>query len=283
MMEFGVPIKTVEDAAVGVMGDMYGADEVRVSTILGDKNERVVVSDEYGDKTYIADMEGSVGVYTKPHNSEIMDRISDKIGGRRSSKSRNKPPTGNNNGGSVGSSSMGSGANAIIERLEELGDDASNIDLEDLEGESGVKVVIEGSEKMERQRRREKNRGKYDTGETCFNPPYTKNEAFYRVEGSSEFDESHDRCRDCVHYIEQDIEEGEEQGQCKMVEGIIEPSAYCKQYYSDVGIYAHNHDGYPQVELISLGDKLAENFDWDETVVDRLLNDIRDSLNDEMR
>lgn len=82
-------------------------------------------------------------------------------------------------------------------------------------------------------------------GSIRFKPAFTKPEADYRSPRDADFDASHDRCGDCVHFIEG--------GGCHLVQGDIDPSAYCAEFYADYGVFAHDHGDHMEVnaELIS--------------------------------
>lgn len=78
-------------------------------------------------------------------------------------------------------------------------------------------------------------------GTINFLPEYTKTEVGYRTPGTDRFDQDHDRCEDCVHFIEG--------GGCHLVQGRVSPNAYCEQHYGDYMVAAHDHGAPEGIEV----------------------------------
>lgn len=85
----------------------------------------------------------------------------------------------------------------------------------------------------------------FGDGSIRFVPPFSKEEAEYLRPTDPGFDETHDRCGDCVHFIP---DEG-----CHFVQGKIKPAAYCEEYYADYGAFAHKHEGHVEVNAELVG------------------------------
>lgn len=110
----------------------------------------------------------------------------------------------------------------------------------------------------------------YD-GSIRFFPPNTKREAGYTTTNDRDFDHGHERCRDCVHFIEG--------GGCHLVQGEIDPSAYCDEYYADYGVFAHGHGGYVEVNLEMIGRK----YDLDRDDIEDLVDEIEERAQQRLR
>lgn len=113
-------------------------------------------------------------------------------------------------------------------------------------------------------------RALYD-GSVRFMPPFSKSEAVYRPTSDPDFQSSHDRCGDCVHYIDG--------GACHFVQGDINPAAYCEEYYADYGVFAHDHDDYVEVNAELIGDK----WDLDEAAIADLVDEIEERAQQRLR
>lgn len=103
----------------------------------------------------------------------------------------------------------------------------------------------------------------YSDGYIEFLPPETKEDAGYIQPGNPDFDRPHKRCEDCAHYIEG--------GGCHIVQGEIDPEAYCERFYADVGAFG-NAQATPN--LVIWGD----TFDWSRGDLERFLEDTKEWL-----
>lgn len=110
----------------------------------------------------------------------------------------------------------------------------------------------------------------YD-GSIRFMPPYTKADADYHPVNADDFDPDHDRCGSCVHFIEG--------GGCHLVQGDIDPRAYCEEFYADYGVFAHDHGSHVEVnaELVGPG------WDFDERSIEEFVDDLEERLQQRRR
>lgn len=117
----------------------------------------------------------------------------------------------------------------------------------------------------------------FTDGSIRFTPPYTKAEADYRTDEDPDFDTSHDRCQDCVHYIPG--------GGCHLVQGEIDPEYYCGEFFADYGVFAHDHGSYVEVNSELYGSALdIEDFDirdFVDEIEERLQQRMRDATADD--
>lgn len=90
----------------------------------------------------------------------------------------------------------------------------------------------------------------FEDGSIKFRPPFTKEQAGYRDHDSGEMGKA---CGDCAHYIEG--------GGCHLVQGGIDPDAYCNEFYADVGLFGHAAGGSPLMNLIMWGEQFDVHFD----------------------
>lgn len=111
----------------------------------------------------------------------------------------------------------------------------------------------------------------FNDGSIRFLPEKSKSEAKYRDQSDGKFDESYDRCHNCVHYIEH--------GGCHLVDGEISPNHYCEEYFADIGVFSHKHENYIETNLAQLGDIK----DWSISDVKEFMEDIRISLGDKVK
>lgn len=111
----------------------------------------------------------------------------------------------------------------------------------------------------------------FDDGSIRFQPQFTKDEAGYRETDAADFDPSHDRCGDCVHYIP-------ENG-CHLVQGDIDPEDYCAEFYADYGVFAHEHDQHVEVNFEMRGRKL----DFEQSDIQDFVDEIEERLQQQIR
>lgn len=111
----------------------------------------------------------------------------------------------------------------------------------------------------------------FDDGSIRFDPNFTKERADYREMDDSDFDRTHERCGSCVHYIPG--------GGCHFVQGSIDPGDYCEQFYADVGIFAHEHDGHVEINAELVG----PNWDPDDADLRDFVDEIEERLEQRKR
>lgn len=111
----------------------------------------------------------------------------------------------------------------------------------------------------------------FEDGSIRFTPPFSKEAADYRRRQDGDFDRGHGRCEACVHYIEG--------GGCHFVQGEIDPLAYCAEFFSDYGMFAHDHGDYVEVnaELVS------PEWDYDGADIRDLVDAIEERLQQRSR
>lgn len=131
-----------------------------------------------------------------------------------------------------------------------------------------VRAPTEESDEIERGQT--VTRALYD-GSIRFMPPYTKKAAEYQPLGSDEFDQTHDRCGSCVHFIEG--------GGCHLVQGDIDPEAYCEEFYADYGVFAHEHDDFVEVNAELVG----PDWDFSERSIEEFVDDLEERLQQRRR
>jgi hypothetical protein len=110
-----------------------------------------------------------------------------------------------------------------------------------------------------------------DTEVTRVTPEYSKEESGYKSPGSATFNPDHDRCFDCVHY------NGD--GECSVVEGMIEGEAYCEEFYADVLVAGHSHGDDVEENYIVYG----PGFDWSVSHAKEFGMDIKEAIENKIR
>ncbi|MEF8808925.1 hypothetical protein [Natronomonas sp.] len=106
----------------------------------------------------------------------------------------------------------------------------------------------------------------FDDGSIRFTPPHSKRQAAYRRPGGPDFDPDHERCDSCAHYIPG--------GGCHLVQGEIDPDAYCEEFYADYGAFGHEHDEFVEVNAEFVGD----DFDWEPDDVEEFIDTLDEKL-----
>lgn len=115
----------------------------------------------------------------------------------------------------------------------------SESDVVDIIDRRGPDLVTNGSpteRKETRKTKDDKGNTKAEVrpdGMTCFEPPFTKEEANYKEEKDDILDSR--ECLYCVHYLEE--------GGCRMVKGEVGETDYCERFYSDMGFFARSTMG----------------------------------------
>lgn len=96
--------------------------------------------------------------------------------------------------------------------------------------------------------------------------PARKEQAAYIESDDPRFDPSHERCRQCSHFIEG--------GACEVVRGPIDEEAYCGEYFADLTASFHEHPDGIEVNRLEYG----THFDWELTDLESLWVSLREEL-----
>lgn len=116
-------------------------------------------------------------------------------------------------------------------------------------------------------------RGSFPDGSIRFLPPYSKSSARYRLPHDGAFDDGHERCESCVHYVDG--------GGCHLVRGGIDASAYCERFYADYMVAGHEHEnGNVEVNFEAFSDG---EFDWEPDDLDDFADSLRASIGTRVR
>jgi hypothetical protein len=111
----------------------------------------------------------------------------------------------------------------------------------------------------------------YKNGAITFVPEFRKSDAGYVRHGSQNFDSSHSRCEDCAHYIEG--------GGCHLVQGEIDPKAYCTELFSDISISGHKHPNGVEIPITIWGD----GFNWTRQDMQRFVQSVKNKIESRLR
>jgi len=108
----------------------------------------------------------------------------------------------------------------------------------------------------------------HSDGSITFKPRFTKREAKYVGAHDSDRDAGHSPCKSCSHFIEG--------GGCHLVQGDIEPNAYCEEFYADVTISGHAHPNKTELNLTVWG----ERFDWTPKQMQWFIDNVEEKLSE---
>lgn len=111
----------------------------------------------------------------------------------------------------------------------------------------------------------------FEDGSTRFLAPFSKEEAEYVSPNDPDFDHTHDRCAECVHWIPG--------GGCHFVQGEIDAAAYCAQFFADYGVFAHEHENHVEVNSELVGSA----WDFDESDIQDFVDEIEERLEQRLR
>lgn len=107
--------------------------------------------------------------------------------------------------------------------------------------------------------------------ETSFVPPHTKEEAEYKPPSGDP--SSSVQCKNCVHYVEG--------GECKMVQGSVEPEAHCEELYSDFGFFGRADGVHAYINMAAWGEKFKERLGTHH--IDEIVDHIEDAIMEGLR